>query len=478
MNRIPPPFRPGSQSAGSRLGPGAAGIVPGPGGWQTARVLKGMLSDPLQGYLRLSARYGDAVRVPFAPGRSFFLLSRPEHAEHVLAGGQDNYQKAFTYRPLRLLVGSGLLTAEGEYWRQHRRLIQPVFSRRAMPGLGPLITAAAGKLARRWSDVPEGSLVDVRREMSSVALDIAGRALFSTDLAGEAQQVRRAMSAGQRIAILATLLPVGWGPRTTRIVKATAWGLAGAREGIDGPVRRIMAERRARCLSDSEPGDLMDVLLRARDEQGRPLTDTEIGDEMATFLLAGHETSANALAWALALLAAFPAARLRLEEEADAVLGDSGPGAADVGRLVWARAVACEALRLYPPAWTIERDALADDEVAGVPVPQGSLVVISPFLVHRHREFWSDPAGFNPGRFLPGGDGDPAARHRCAFIPFGAGKRACIGASFAELEIVIVLAAIARRYRLELTATGVPKPLARVTLQPSRALPMRLSHRR
>jgi cytochrome P450 len=208
-----------------------------------------------------------------------------------------------------------------------------------------------------------------------------------------------------------------------------------------------------------------------------PLTDGEICDEVATFMLAGHETTANTLAWTLALLSAFPAARRRLEEELAAVAGDRDPDAADVARLPWARAVVSEALRLYPPAWTIERDALAGDDVAGTPVPAGSMVAIPPYLVHRHPDFWADPAGFDPARFFPGGDGDPARRHRYSFIPFGGGRRACVGASFAELESVLVLATIARRFRLELTARGIPAPVAQVTLRPGRHLPMRLLHR-
>jgi cytochrome P450 len=262
------------------------------------------------------------------------------------------------------------------------------------------------------------------------------------------------------------------------VVKAAARRIGRIGEGVEGPVGRLIATRRAGGDHDGPSRDLLDVLLRARDERGEALTDAEIGDEVTTFMLAGHETSANALTWALALLSAYPAARRRLEEELDAVLGERDPDAADVDRLPWARAVVAEALRLYPPAWTIERDAVADDDVAGVPVPAGSLVAISPYLVHRHPGFWPDPAGFDPRRFLPGGSGDASTRHRYAFIPFGGGKRACVGASFAELETVLVLATIARRFRLELTARGVPAPVAQVTLRPGRHLPMRLLRRR
>ena len=454
----------------------SGGRVPGPGAADAARVLAGMLGDPLAGYVRLAARYGDAVRVPFAPRRWWFVLSRPEHAEHVLATNQDNYVKAFTYRPLRALVGNGLLTSEGEMWRKHRRLIQPVFSRRDVTGFGPQMTAPARRLARRWAGLADGSLVDVAREMSALTLEIVGLALFGADLTDDAGRLSRAMSVGQRVAVLTTFLPIGWGPVSTPAVRAAARRLGGATEGVEGPARRLIAARRAGAESARPSGDLLDVLLRARAQDGEPLTDGEICDEVATFMLAGHETTANALTWSLALLSAYPAARERLEEELAAVLADRDPAAADVARLPWATAVVSEALRLYPPAWTIERDALADDDVAGTPVPAGSMVAISPYLVHRHPGFWPDPAGFDPRRFLPGRS-DTATRHRYAFIPFGGGRRACVGASFAELETVLVLATIARRFRLELTARGMPAPVAQVTLRPGRNLRMRLRHR-
>jgi cytochrome P450 len=436
-----------------------------------------MLGDPLAGYVRLTARYGDVVRVPFAPRRWWFVLSRPEHAEHVLAANQDNYVKAFTYRPLRALVGNGLLTSEGEMWRRHRRLIQPVFSRRDVTGFGPQMAAAAQRLAGRWAALPEGSLVNVAQEMGALTLEIVGLALFGADLTGDAGQMSRAMSAGQRVAVLTTFLPISWGPASTKVVKAAARRLGRTADGIEGPVGRLITARRHTGEPAGAARDLLDVLLWARDEQGAALTDAEIADEVATFMLAGHETSANTLAWSLALLAAYPAARERLEEELEAVLGGRAPDAADVAQLPWAKAVVAEALRLYPPAWTIERDALADDDVAGTPVPAGSMVAIPPYLVHRHPGFWADPAGFDPRRFLPGGNGDAATRHRYAFIPFGGGKRACVGSSFAELEAVLVLATIAQRFRLELTARGMPAPVGQVTLRPGRNLPMHLRHR-
>jgi cytochrome P450 len=460
--------------------------VPGPHGGQVAAVLASLARDPLGGYVRLATRYGDTVRFTYSPGSGFYLLSRPEHAEHVLAANQDNYVKAFTYRPLRALIGDGLLTSEGDRWRQHRRLIQPLFSHRHVATFGPVMTDAARRLTARWDELPDGTEINVAAQMSGVTLDIVGRALFGSDLSGEATQVGRAMDAGQRVAMLATFVPLSWGPRSTRALKAVARRVGRTPEGIEGPVGRIVSGRRA-AARDPEPArpdaaaDLLGVLLAARAPDGSPLTDTEICDEVATFMLAGHETTANTMSWTLALLSAYPSARHQLEAEVDTVLADRGPEAGDADKLPWTRAVVSEAMRLYPPAWTIERNALADDEVAGTPVPAGSLVAIPPYLIHRHPEFWPDPAGFDPGRFLangtaaPGGGGHPG--HRYAYIPFGGGRRACVGASFAELETVLVVAAIARRYRLELTMRGIPAPTANVTLRPGRGLPMRLFRR-
>ena len=475
-------------------------VTPGPNGREAVPCLVSMLRDPLAGYLSLAARYGDAIRVPISPKSSIFLLSRPEHAEHVLAHNQDNYVKAFTYRPLRALIGNGLLTSEGDDWRRHRRLIQPLFSRRDVRSFGPAMTEAASRMLKDWDSLPAGSEIEVGGRMSALALDVVGRALFGTDLTSEAELIGRAMSAGQRVAVLATFVPLPWGPRSTRVLKAVARRAGHTPEGVEGPVGRMIADRRARqaaagaATAQSNGADnpapdgrqdLIDVLLTARGEDGSHLTDTEISDELSTFMLAGHETSAVTLSWSLALLSAYPAARDRLEQEVDEVLGGREPETADVDRLPWTTSVIAETMRLYPPAWTIERDAIADDIVSGVGVPAGSTVAIPPYLVHRHPEFWPDPAGFDPARFLPSdqagatrtnGRAAGGERPRYAYIPFGGGRRACVGQSFAELETVLVLASIAQRFRLDLTAAGIPKPIAAVTLRPGR-MPMRLQRR-
>jgi cytochrome P450 len=273
------------------------------------------------------------------------------------------------------------------------------------------------------------------------------------------------------------MLPVGWGPVSSRVAKGAARRMERAVTGITLPTGRIIAARSAAGVPEGPPRDLLDALLKARDPAGLPLAAAEIRDEVTSFLLTGTETSASTLAWALALLSAYPAARERLEAEIGSVLGGREPQASDVSRLPWAKAVVCETMRLFPPAWLTERDALASDVVHGVAVPARSMVVISPYLVHRHPEFWPDPAAFDPRRFMPGESTDAGTRHRYVFIPFGGGRRACVGAAFSELETVLLLAMIASRFRLELTPAGIPPPAGRVSLRPGRALAMRLSRR-
>jgi cytochrome P450 len=470
--------------------------APGPRGVAAARVIAGFANRPLGSYRDLAA-YGDIVEMPLYPGRRLFVVSRPEYAEHVLVRNQDNYVKAFTYRPLRIFLGSGLLTSEGETWRRHRRLVQPVFSRRQVLAFAPQMVGGARRTLSHWDTLPSGIVIDVAAQLSRLTLDVVGRVLFGADLGGEAVGLGRAMTRAQRGMGLAAFLPFLWGPKASRAIVTATRGFWGTIEAVDAPVRGVIAARRA-AGAVTEPRDLLDLLIVARDEaDGSAFTDDEIRDEVATLMLAGHETTAVALAWSLALLSAHPYARDRLEEEVDALPAD--PAVTDVDRLPWTQAVVSEAMRIYPPAWTVERDALDDDEVDGVRIPPGSTVAVPPYLVHRHPATWPNPEGFDPRRFLPRGErprdegpgrerpggerpggerpGAEAERHRYAYIPFGGGRRGCVGAGFAQLESVLVLATLTRRYRLDLVAGGLPDPIAHVTLRPGKHLPMRLTRR-
>lgn len=431
-----------------------------------------MLRDPLACYAELRREYGDAVRVPFTSRRTFYLLSRPEHAEHVLVAHQDRYAKAFTYRALKTFFGDGLLTSEGDTWRRHRRLVQPVFGRRHVQAFAPDMVAAASQRAATWRN--RGS-IDLATEMRTLTMDVVGRVLFGTNLAANAERVGRAVTRLQDSALVAAVLPTalvpGGSPRGRRVAMSLIPGVAAAANSLDDLVNTVIEQRIAH--PHDTPTDLLDLLIASGGGEA-PLTAREIRDEVSTLVLAGHETTANTLAWTFTLLSRFPAVRERLHAEVDEVLAGRDPQAADVDNLGWTNAVIQEAMRLYPPAWTIERDAVEADVITGVDIPAGSTVVISPYLLHRDPELWPNPEGFDPGRFLPGRADD---RPKYSYLPFGGGRRICVGASFAQLEAALILATVASRYRLDLVPGAPVRVRAGVTLHPRGAIPMTVTAR-
>jgi cytochrome P450 len=297
--------------------------------------------------------------------------------------------------------------------------------------------------------------------MRTLTMDVTGRVLFGTDLASDAEPVGRAVSRLQGAMIFASMMPGFVSPQRVRsMASRVVPGVARAAETLESLVTRIIDDRIA--APHPEPTDLLDLLVAAgQDEQ--PLRRDEIQDEVMTLVLAGHETTANALTWALTLLSRYPAARDRLAAEVEEVLGDRDPDASDVDALPWTQAVVSETMRLYPPAWTVERDAVQDDNIAGIRVAAGDTVGISAYLIHRHTEFWPNPEGFDPRRFCTD---NAANRPRYAFIPFGGGRRICVGAGLAQLEATLALAVLARAARLDLAPTAPLRARADVTLHP------------
>jgi cytochrome P450 len=442
----------------------AHGVVPGPAGAAALRWWYRMTRDPLDAYTGLARRYGDALRLPFGRRHTFYLLSRPEHAEHVLVSNQDNYTKAFTYRALGAFLGDGLLTSEGDTWRRHRRLVQPVFAQRRLAMFVPDMVTATTRATARWA---HGDTVDAAAEIRRLTLDVTGRALFGSEMAGESDRVGDAIAQLQRAVFLAAFLPLR-SETTLRTLYRRVPGLGGG--PLDDLVRRVVARRRSEQAPE-RPRDLLDLLMTA-DQDGEPrLDDAELRSEVMTLLLAGHETTAAALTWTLVLLSRYPAARRQLEAEADEVLTGDQAEAADADRLPWTRAVISEAMRLYPPAWTVERDAIEADDVCGTEVPPAATVVVAPYLIHRCSDVWPNPEGFLPERFLD-------VRHpHYAYLPFGGGRRICVGAGFAMLEATLVLATLARTHRLDLLPGARVPPRAEVTLRPAGPVPMRVVRR-
>jgi cytochrome P450 len=480
-------LRPGR--AGNRRGaPGA----PGPTGADMLRAVPRIRADA-PGFLAESRqRWGEVVEFPM-PRRPAFSVSDPQAVRRVLQDNHRNYDKATVqYRTLAVVTGQGLLTSDGPLWRRQRRLVQPAFHARTLDAVAARAAEAAGRVLAGWEDRPDGAVVDVDAAMMSATLDVVGQALFGTRLgavhpgAGAGPGSAPGSAEALIVAVLGALDTVV--ARARSPLPAPAWAptprtraLRRHLRTLDATVAAVVAERRAAAERGAAgAGDLLDLLLAATDaEQG--MDPRQLRDEIVTLVIAGHETVAAAMTWAWYLLAGDPAAAERLHREVDDVLGGRTAGCrprlptyADLPRLPWTRAVLDEALRLYPPAWVVTRRALGPDTLAGRDIPAGSLVILSPWVVHRHPGVWPDPERFDPGRFLPPRR-EEVPRH--AYFPFGAGPRLCVGREFALVEGTVLLAALAARYRFDRVPGRAVRADALVTVRPHGGLPLLLTRR-
>jgi cytochrome P450 len=390
-------------------------------------------------------------------GRSSFIFNTPDAIRHVLVDNYENYTRTPAgLRVLRPVLGQGLLIAEGKAWKHQRRTLAPAFTPRAVSTLVPHMIAVTDEtIARLKTDV--GRPVDLRQVMQRMTLEIAGRTMFSFGMHEHGPVLRDfVMEYGERLArphFLDLLLPLSW-PSPQDFSRARF------RKRWTAFIGMLMAERRAAGKNqDAPPSDLFDLMGAARDpETGKAFTDEQLGDEVATMILAGHETTATALFWSLYLLAQDPASQ-------EAVAAEGAGGAIDVERLKFTRAAIDETMRLYPPAFLIARAAYAADTVAGLPIRKNDVILIAPWLLHRHEKLWRDPNAFIPQRFMP-----PApAPDRFAYLPFGVGARVCIGAHFALVEATLALARIIGAFRVTLVDKEPVMPVGIVTTQPDRS---------
>lgn len=461
--------------------------APGPSGLDMIRVLTGRRGNPV-GMLRdMRERYGDVVRIPVG-ATPYFILSGIEGARHVLVDNARNYTKGPVYHLLASFLGEGLVTADGDQWRRHRRMVQPALQRDRMPLFVSVMAQEAESLALRLAKQAErGATVDVCPEMLDVALRIIARAMLGGAVLGREQEVHHALNfilthlervsvSGARVL---ELLPGGKRLRGLRrvLLDLPTRRNREFREAIrvlDDLIYGVIVEHRAQAARGSSDTDLVSLLLQARDESGVAMSDQEVRDEVMTMFLAGHETVATGLAWALHLLSFHPAAADAVAAEGAATLGVRAANADDLVRLSLAERVFEESMRLHPPVWRISRLSLAPDTIGGFEVPTGSIAVVAPVLIHRDRALWERPDEFDPSRFEKTA---AAVRSRLAFMPFGAGQRMCIGAAFAVAEAQIVLTAVCRAVRLVPTLPGDPPYEPSITLRPRGGVPLRLSPR-
>ena len=410
----------------------------------------------------------DIVRGRFF-GRSSFILNTPDSIRHVLVDNYENYVRTpAAIRVLRPILGEGLLIAEGRSWKHQRRTLSPAFTPRAVMPLVPHMLAATDQTIaklRAASDAP----VDLREAMQRMTLEIAGRTMFSFGMDRHGAALRDfVMEYGSNLArphVFDLVLPLSW-PSPQDFSRARF------RKRWTQFVAMLMAERRAAGKKEgAPPSDLFDLMGAARDpETGEAFTDEQLGDQVATMILAGHETTATALFWSLYLLALDPATQDQLAAEVKAATVD---GALDIERLKFTRAVVDETMRLYPPAFLIARAAGAADTIAGMPVKKNDIVLIAPWLLHRHEKLWRDPNAFIPTRFMP-----PAPPpDRFAYLPFGVGARVCIGAHFALVEATLALAKMIGAFKVELIDKAPVMPVGVVTTQPDRSPMFRITPR-
>jgi cytochrome P450 len=456
--------------------------APGPRSWLPGGDFWAFRRDPLTFLPHVARTYGDLARLSFGQQR-VYVISRPEWIEDVLVNSASRFGKGVALERARRVLGNGLLTSGGAEHLRQRRLIQPLFHRQHVQGFANSMV----KHASRWTNaVTPGSDMDMTAQMGALTLAIVGETLFSSDVQDDANEVRTAMNdavAGFALAFVPMV------ERLEKLPLPIFRRMREARTRLDRVIRTVIEKRRqavARTVEDKPPPprlrrpaeasakaeglspqhsqDLISMLLAARDPENPHavgMSDEQIRDEAITIFLAGHETTANAMAWTWHLLGSAPDAEARLHAELDHVLGGRVPTAEDVPRLEWTRAVVSESMRLWPPAWTMGRRVLQAHSIGGYTLEPRSLVIMSQWVVHHDPRWWDRPDAFAPERWL-----SPAPRPKYAYFPFGGGSRVCIGESFAWTEAILLLATIGQRWRFRPVPGSTPEAEPRITLRP------------
>jgi len=419
-------------------------------------------NDPLAVFTRWAREFGDIFYYR-AGWINVYFLNHPDMIEAVLVSQSQHFAKDKVIQNSRWFLGEGLLTSEGPEWRSQRRLCQPAFHRQRLASYGQTMAAYAEEMLATWRD---GDVRDLHQEMMQLTMRIVAKVLFGAEVKRDTERVAGALNvlmrhtSGGRMILPPALRHLPF-PALLRVKRAV-------RE-IDEIVNHIIRQRRA-C--DEDTGDLLSMLIASRDEDGSHMTDRQLRDEIMTFLLAGHETTAVSLSWTWYLLSQHPEAGQKLRQELRDVLGGRTPQLEDLARLPYTDKVVKESMRLYPPAWSLARAVAKEIEIAGYRLPAGSNVVMSPWIMHRDPRFFENPGQFDPDRWTPE---TTQGLPRFAYFPFGGGPRLCIGASFATMEACLILAAIAQRFQLRLVPGHPVAPQPGITLRPRHGMRMNMT---
>jgi cytochrome P450 len=430
--------------------------APGPRPLSSLQNFVSFRRRPLRFLTNLAKTYGDVAHFAMPAGRHFFFINHPDHIRDLLVTSNRKFQKSLILQRTKRVLGEGLLTSEGELHLRQRRLSQPAFHRQRIAGYANTMVDYTARMRDQWRD---GSVLDVHHEMMRLTLAIVGKTLFDADVESDAKDIGEAVATFMN---MFGLLVLPYSEYIERLPIPSMRRLRNVRIRLDEIVYRIIRERRARGGHDR--GDLLSMLLMAQDIEGDggSMTDLQLRDECLTIILAGHETTANALTWTWMLLAQNPDAEAKLHAELDALNGKL-PGMDDLPRLKYTEMVLAESMRLYPPAWAIGRQALEDHQFGGFHVPKDSMVLCSQWVMHKDERYYPDPQKFIPERWTPEAK---ASRPKFSYFPFSAGPRQCIGESFAWMEGVLLLAIVAQQWKLKLEPGHRIIPQPAITLRP------------
>lgn len=446
--------------------------LPGPRGLPLVGTIHPFLGeDFLAPLLRLFERYGPLFRLRLPLGMRLVVLAHPEAVERVLRTRRDNYVKGSVYDGARILLGDGLVTSEGPLWQRQRNLARPAFTTPALQGYLEAMAESTGEALDRWASREPGAPLDAQGEMSRLTMDITGRTLFGMDISDQSGHASAAFTAALKAI----------GKRGPSDLQLPLWVPTPGNLRFRGTLRELDAlvyaiiERFHTLPAEQVEHTLLGAYMGSRDpETGEAMSDRQLRDEVITLYLAGHETTASLLAWSLYCLSRNPQASARVVAEIDATLGGEVPDLAQLKALRYTEQFIDEVLRLYPPAWTIARNAMEADEVMGYGVPRGSMVMLPIYMTHRMRAFWPDPEVFDPERFSPSAAKD---RHPFAWLPFSLGPRMCIGMHFALYEAKMVLGLLLRRFSVRLAVDQDIGCRAQGTLRPARPIRVFLTPR-